>query len=339
MKQTVIFFFLLIWYGALQGQEPPQLATTLYRFLDFDRDLPSQWLTGRSVVFVSTPPKSRGGTDWKKLAHELHTTLKEAGVDAVAYYELADLQSSSLVAQDYAQRLAKREVEYLILLEHMPEEQQYSLIVAPFNQKATFFEHGTKAMLWQDRDLSKMMIELARHIQKTEPERTNFLIIDQPEFFYPSPIVSSRRYERFNPDLALDKLAIPRFDTLALPEGINRPSFGPWVRRMEAHNTELTQRNTRLENLMSPYPFPYEVVYYDFKNEELMRRQGFQFVLMYLHGPNAVGRNCWGMSPQRTAWRGRAKPSSTAKCRKKSYHPMSWFISSTSATSTPATSI
>lgn len=102
----------------LLAQEEDMVFPAGLRFLDYNNQLPDNLLSTKSVVFVDVPV--RPGTslrgDWQGLAKEAHQTFKEAGVDAVAYYNLGDVEANSDASAKLAEVLQKRQIENIIIL-------------------------------------------------------------------------------------------------------------------------------------------------------------------------------------------------------------------------------
>ena len=288
----LVFSFCILKPSFAQEDEWIDIRSSGYRFLDYSQALPKQLLSGRSAVFVSVPPINSTSSikdNWKELAVEAHTSFKESGIDAMAYFNMNDLYASSQVSKDYAKWLKTRQVDFIIILIHnafkigKKETERYVVVIVPFNGRETFFDHGAKTFKDQHKKLDKLLKNLNNKTLKSNLERTNNLITDKPEFFYPRSI-HVKRYERYNPNLGSDKLAIPRFSKIEIPENIPRGVVNKnLVKQAEKLNVEIDQWNKQLERLMKRYPFKYEIVNYNWENEEQMRKKGFDFVLMNIH--------------------------------------------------------
>ena len=102
---------------SLLAQEEDMVFPAGLRFLDYNNQLPEDLLRTKSVVFVDVPNQSRSSLrgDWKGLANEAHQTFKEAGVDAVAYYNLGDVEANSDASELLVEGLKNRQIENMIV--------------------------------------------------------------------------------------------------------------------------------------------------------------------------------------------------------------------------------
>ena len=107
----------------------------------------------------------------------------------------------------------------------------------------------------------------------------NLLIIDAPEYYRPTGIIRGRRFELFNTDLRIDRLAVPKFMDLPLPEGEAADATGGIEQLIELENQKNLERNSRLELQFAAYPYQYAIVPYEYDEKKLLTK-GFQFVLM-----------------------------------------------------------
>jgi hypothetical protein len=101
-------------------------------------------------------------------------------------------------------------------------------------------------------------------VNKSGLERENFLIIDVPETFKKTRVIKSRRVENFNPDIRIDKLAVPKFTESIMLE------------------MDVDQANMALDSIMENYyPFEYGLVEPGMTAEEMIS-QGYLMVLKKL---------------------------------------------------------
>lgn len=262
------------------------------RFLNIKDKLPENLLYTKSVVFVSVPPKP--GTpvwgNWKEFAGQSHNSFRKAGVDAVAYYYLDDVEAGREASEKLAEELKKREVQNIIFLNHVKLKmagkaaERFALWITPFNGESSFISHGQEGYRLEAENAEKLFSEFEKDIFRKGLEVQNHLINDRPEFFIGAGnIIKGKRFEGFARDLKLDKLAVPRFEESNIPqdqpEDNTRKSL---EREIETSNEAEKRDNLALESIMAAYPYKYELV--DPKlEEERLRQDGFQFILLRLH--------------------------------------------------------
>lgn len=295
MKLTNIFtlIFALGFFSIAFAQEDDLIHPAGLRFLDYTNDLPKDLLFTKSVAFVSVLPK--GGTslrgDWKKLAREAHNSLKDAGIDAVAYYNLEDVEAGYDASMALARELQKREVKNIIVITQVmirvgnKDSERFALLITPFNGENTFISHGQQAWKQVEKASEKLFTQVYRAVAKSGLTKENHLISDVPEFFAgPKDMIRGRRFEGFSPDLKLDKLAVPKFQEVVVPE--NRPNGlanKNMEKEVEKANALIPRDNRSLEAVMQEYPYEYGLVDYDPTKEDALRTAGYQYLLLRLH--------------------------------------------------------
>ena len=110
---------------------------------------------------------------------------------------------------------------------------------------------------------------MASTVRRNDLEVANYLIVETPEYFIDTEIFTKNRFESYQPDLKLDKLAVPLLSGED-PENIEIPE------------------DRLLESIISiEYPFSFELVGKGF-SEDLMKKAGFQYVLRFLHGEEST---------------------------------------------------
>ncbi len=276
----------------LLAQEEDMVFPAGLRFLDYNNQLPDNLLHTKSVVFVDVP--NRSGTslrgDWQGLAREAHQTFKDAGIDAVAYYNLGDVEANTDVSSQLSQVLKQRQIENIIVLSQIKlkvagkDTERYAVLITDFNEEPSFISHGQTAYKEVAKDSDKLFKQFNRDIRKSGMSSQNHLIIDQPEFFTGAGnIIKGRRHENFAQDLKLDKLAVPRFMEASIPD--KRPGGNAnknLEKEIEKNNKKVNRNNLNLENIMKKYPYEYALVDPTI-DEDQLRQQGYQFILKRLN--------------------------------------------------------
>jgi hypothetical protein len=277
---------------SLLAQEEDMVFPAGLRFLDYNNQLPENLLSSKSVVFVDVPVKPgtslRG--DWQGLAKEAHQAFKDAGVDAVAYYNLGDVEANSEVSMKLAEALQKRQIENIIILSRVKlkiagkDSERFAILITDFNEAPSFISHGQTAYKEVAKDTDKLLKQFDKDIRKSGMSSQNHLIIDQPEFFTGAGnIIEGRRHENFAQDLKLDKLAVPRYAEASIPA--NRPGGNAnknLEKEIEKSNKLVKRNNLNLENIMQNYPYEYGLVDPG-TEEDKLRQEGYQFILKRIH--------------------------------------------------------
>ena len=225
--------------------------------LKTDGQLPEKILSTRSVVFYPFNLTARE-------MESIQKSFQRTGIDAVAYFEndLASAGRDASVAM--AAYLNKREIANLIYVRK--DQEGYSFYITPYNQKANLVEAGQAAWMMQHRALDVLLQQLYRTAANTY-QKENFLINDFPETGFTINAIDGRRNEFFAIDLKVDELAVPKFGD----ETMDR----------------------ELEELMKLYPYKYKLTEAGLSESEL-RKQGFLYVLRFVHARNKVVRNVLG---------------------------------------------
>ena len=271
MKYKILLFLLSISW-AVWAQENANLPTA-YRFASYTSSVPEEVLYTKSVVFVDVVSQKgdRASNEWRELANTLHSTFREVGIDAVAYYAWQDVNAGKDVAQQLGKELSQREIKNVVFLTHNQPKQQHMLLIAPFDTENPFVNRKENAYQVSANNPQTLSRQLIDAVRRSGLERQNYLVIDQPEFFVGAGnIVRGKRAEGFAQDLKLDKLAIPRFET--------------------ADDSVLAQ-------VMEPYPYEYDLVDPQISEDEL-RQKGYQFILLNLHTQAANIRKMLGYQGQ-----------------------------------------
>jgi hypothetical protein len=225
--------------------------------------LPEKLLSSRSVVFYPY-------TMSMKELETIQKGFQRTGIDAVAYYE-SDLVSTGRDASvALAAQLNKREITILIYL--VKNATGYTFYFTPYNQRANLVEQDQAAWMIQHRALDVLLSQMYRTAANTF-QKENFLINDLPETGFGVSGIDGRRNEFYAVDLKVDLLAVPRFGD---------PSM-----------------DAALEEIMKLYPYKYALTEPNLSEAEL-RKQGYMYVLRFVHSRNKVVRNVLGYDTKRS---------------------------------------
>src|SRR5690606_17585223 len=157
-----------------------------------------------------------------------------------------------------------------------------------------FFEAGQPAFQIQHNNLRTLLQQFIRVVSGSGLDRSNFLILEHPEFFYETQMFAKGRFEKFNPDLKLDKLAVPLFEERLppqnVPPGMSREEVN---QRVAGENQQIAAANNRLEQILNAYPFEYESVAYK-EGAAAWKKTGNHFILLNIHGKASTVRDFLG---------------------------------------------
>ncbi len=288
----LIFGFIIIALIGLSNsqtyaQADPSLNTFGYKLLNYQENyLPEKLLSSRSAVFVSTLPKANGSRgDWKALLNKAHDYLKKIEIDAIAYFHNEDVFSGAEPRSTFIQWIGNRKVENLIFLSErlVNGQKEYLIVITPFSAGHELAAHAQPAWKYQHADLERLFVVLYRHVNSTKLKRENLLIVDKPEIFTDIPLKNGKRFEAYQQDLKLDKLAVPLFNKIVVPEQFPDNNLNQEIaREIEQYNRNVESANEQLQQIMSSYPFGYELVDMNNKTPEQLRNAGFQFILYHM---------------------------------------------------------
>ncbi|MFW5760756.1 MAG: hypothetical protein ACOCXH_07255, partial [Cyclobacteriaceae bacterium] len=263
-KLSILIIFFGLGSSVAYGQEfkPVENRLLNYRALDYDFNfMPENLLSTRTVVIVSVPYKgeSKVRGEWHEFAEKAHKYFVRLGIDAVAYYYLDDILAGEAVTKVMAENFNKRKIENIVFLDKTrlaSGDILHSMIISSYNGKETFVDHGQKAWYNQNTEFDNVLINLYRGLGQQNLKLANYLIIDQPEYYKDTPLMLGRRFEEYQPDLKLDKLVVPAFETIKLPANIDDPVV---LQTIEKTNQQITADNEKLAETMQQYPFKYGI--------------------------------------------------------------------------------
>ena len=301
-KYKVLVAFILLFFVALQspGQVLSSAELKLMKKLDVGAaSVPKDLLTTKTVVLISlgnADERIRG--DWKSLAEEAHFYIRKLGIDAVLYFYIDDAIAGYDVQRAITTQLVNRDIRNILLLskDNIEGREQYIGLITAFNKEPTYVSNNQAAWRSQTSDLEILFRNMARSIDQADLKSENLLIIDAPEYYRASDIIRGRRFEMFNTDLRIDRLAVPRFLDLPVPEEQGAASTEAMTTIIERENAENQERNNRLQQIFASYPYQYEIVQYEYDEKKLLTK-GFQFVLLRVSSSAENVRNLLGYNP------------------------------------------
>ncbi len=294
MKLRIFTLLLLTLFTSVAFAQDEEVNNVGVRFLDYGNDLPADLLSTRTAVLVAVPTVASNSPrrgDWRALAEEAHPTFKELGIDAILYMNFEDVVSAGVQAtQAYADYLNDRQVKNIIVLslvrltEGDKVDDRYVVAITPFSGDAQIIANGQKAWKDQSKSLNRIMRSLERSVSRADQPKTNNMIIDVPEYFENISLVPDRRFESFPLNLKTDRLAVPVFSPVSIPD--DRPGGilnGRIEKEAESLNAGYARQTKELMGYMNAsYPFEWDTVYFD-GNEQRLIDEGFDYVLLSIY--------------------------------------------------------
>ena len=281
MPIRFIFLLTILCSFSLKAQND-DINTLGFHFLDYNFQLPEDFLSSKAVVFVTVPDKAssteRG--DWKSFSEVAHQKFRKMGIDAMGYYYQEDVNAGRDATITFAKSLQKRNVKNIIYLSQVAD--QFIIVITPFNGKASFVDDNQKAWKTQATDLRQVFKTLGNEVYKSKQPKTNFLITDLPEFFTDVDMLYGRRFGVNCRDLKVDKLGIPMFIKIKIPKEVSANSDNKLLElELIKYNAQVEADNQKLADIMKTYPFEYGLL--DAASDDDFYREGYQYVLLSLN--------------------------------------------------------
>ena len=290
MQTTIkLLVFSIIFIGSLSNTtaQPGGHEWLDLKNLEVQPHLPKYLLSRKTVVFVKVPRSASDPNvriDWRKLSLKAHNAFIKMKIDPVAYYYLDDLFASPDATASFVEQMVVREIKYIIVLEQFPTNkngvESYRISLTAFNDQISFISENQKAWQMEGPDLSVLLGEMNKDVVRAEMERENYLIPDIPEFFTDATILKGKRIPTYATDLKVDKLVIPKFQKYVMEDSTALDAAS--LQKIAAYNLEIDRKNRRLAEIMLDYPLEY-VISDQFSDGEVYN-QGYQFVLLKVHG-------------------------------------------------------
>ncbi len=270
----ILIVALFVSYSSLAQQ------SNFVRVFDYTSKTPKGLLTDRSVVFVNIDEENESRTNWKKIATKTQPAFASMGIDVIGYFNVQDVFAGLETQRAFAKFLLDRNINNILIIEKT--SRQYTMKMVHFNEKQNFLDQGQKAWKTQGSGLDDILSNLRRAVGASGMTQENFLVTKTPEFFEDINLFKRGRYDDYNRDLKLDKLAIPIFSQISIPSNISESTI-----QISNRNATLRQDSLDLVSIMKTYPFQYGFVNPD-KTEKKLRNDKYEFVLYYLNTSERV---------------------------------------------------
>ena len=226
--------------------------------LQFIENPPTDLLASRSVVLYDYTFKLSE-------LQEIQKAFQQIGIDAIAYFERDVVLAGKDATKAFAEYFASRQVKYLVFFEKPPNGFQF--IAIPFDPKQGLFDVTVPAWRVQKELLKDVLLTVFQDSWRRQ-KKQNFLINEFPETDLTVDPIKGNRQEFYAIDLKVDNLAVPKFGN-------------------EVMDKELEQL------FQAHYPLKHKITEAG-ADEQDLRRQGFQYVLCFVHTRGKAAREILG---------------------------------------------
>jgi hypothetical protein len=285
-------FFAALLFSPLFGQSQSVAAKVqlLNSYLNQTQEIPEDLLSTSTVVMVQSTPEALVTGDWKVMCSELHTYLAKLKIDAVVYFYIGDFYSGSESNPEYTQYLVGRGIKNLMLLDYYPksEQEDYNVRLTTFNGTSSLVDIGQGSWQRKGNNLKELITALGNDIIRKELKQGNFLIADAPEFIEDVKVLLKRKFPVYTTDVRIEKLAVPYFDSIFVKDP--KKVSATVLAEIDQYNAGIARNNRELEQIMSTYPYKYNLVKYS-DDSRFYFMNGYQFILVNLHSRGSVLKN------------------------------------------------
>lgn len=287
MNLRLTLFLLMVSVAAFSQQEE-EINVAGIVFLDYQSNMPDDFLGEKTVVLVGTPPIPGQSIrqDYKEMVAEAHIEFYRAGIDAVGYYNYEDVIAGPESRRAFSEAWKKREIKYIMVLskvnvtlKNKPSE-RYVIMATKFNEQPSLMSDGQVAWKAQGKNLDAALKKMSRDAARIGG-KTVLTNID-PEYFYDVPMVRGQHVETYFTDLDFGKMAVPKFEIVEIPANHPGGIINNQVEKQaEEANVQAARNNQELEEIMKNYKFRYEFTDPSLTDEDLIK-QGFMYVMYSL---------------------------------------------------------
>ena len=257
----LLAFLLLFGIFTASGQLPFTEEQFLAR-VKSGGGLPESLLSTRSVVFFSANMTT-------KELESIQKSFQRTGIDAVSYFDIDYVSAGRDVSVGLAEHLNQREITNLVIFQK--HGGLFKIFITDYNKKANLVEQDQLCWTTENSALDQLLLNLYR-TAANNLKNQNFLINDFPETGFSINAIDGARNEYFAIDLKVDALAVPKFGD--------------------------EQMDIQLKEIMKTYPYKYTLTEPNLSEAEL-RRQGFLYVLRFIHARNKIARDVLGYETSR----------------------------------------
>lgn len=239
-------------------------------------------LKTKSLVLISVPMDD-DPNKWQEILDEMQQFFSDSGLDAVAYLYADRFDVAQNTPQPFPDFTFKRGIQNLIILSAPKVEGPFFLAMTQFNNEEEMYPRGASAFARITSDLSTVWQELGTYFRTDQFQRTNMLVNENPEFFYPTvePGIIARSVP---PQVAEFKIAMKPVDSQkyqALPVYKVQHNY---LFAKDSLLSAIGRQNHQLQALSSDSTNTMELVSLN-ENDATLRRAGFIYELKMVKGP------------------------------------------------------
>ncbi|MDZ4715041.1 MAG: hypothetical protein SH819_06175 [Cytophagales bacterium] len=196
---------------------------------------------------------------------EIQRSFQKIGIDPIAYFETDKVFAGKDLVKAFGEYFSSRQISYLVVLEKGPTG--FHLTVAPYEQTLRLMKVDQPAWRVNNDRLDNLLLTVWQDSWRSQ-KKQNYLINDKPETDIVIDPIRGKRNEFYAVDLKVDNLAVIKSGDEA--------------------------RDLELEKFFAEnYPLKYKVV--EAGSDELeLRRQGFHYVLAFVHTRGEIAKEILG---------------------------------------------
>ncbi|MCE7994950.1 MAG: hypothetical protein HEP71_23435 [Roseivirga sp.] len=245
-------------------------------------DPPQDILSSKSLVLISAPVEAAPG-EWKKRAEEMQAFFGEAGIDAVAYFNLNRKFTIPGFEAEVPKIIADRKITNLIFLIVGDEEQESIIGFGPYNGKPGLYDRSTPFWARSFTDMETVFEEMSLRFKTGAFPRTNLLVNDSPEFFDFTRPPFTANYASFPPELGKKIIGIPMLRSQSAAPGAQLLTANVFDDSAEPGLT-FEERNGALGAVVLDSLMEMRRIDLTGTTEALLRRDGVTHLLYYVAG-------------------------------------------------------
>ena len=250
--------------------------TVIYDFVSYNKTIkvPENLNSERSAVIFSIPEKVgdyREIGNHEKVLSQVHKAFVTMGIDAIFYLNEINFTASNSVRLSYTEMLNKRKIKNMIFFSQI--ENGFEILMAPFDGTPRLIKDGSDVFYYESDQLYSLLLNVGKEIRRADQELHNFLVPEKPNYVQGLSIVENTLLKNYPGILKRSKLAVERFTYLD-STNISDKSV---LENIKKYNREIDNKNKELEQIMTSYPYEYELI--DAMNDDQLKRNRYQFLL------------------------------------------------------------
>lgn len=274
LSSLFLVFALCIW-----GQTP------LYDFVSFNKTLtiPAELNRERTAVIFSVPNKQSDFVEvgaHEKLLTQVHKAFVTMGIDAIFYLNELNFNASFNAKKSYTELFNTRKIKNIIFLTQT--EKSFEILMAEYDGSSRLIKDGSDVFFMEHSELYSLLLNVGKEVRRADQELYNFLIPEKPNYLQGLSIVEKTLLKNYPGILRRSKLAVERFSPLD-SSGISDSNT---LDNIRSYNRKVGEMNNELEDIMTSYPYEYEII--DAMSDDDLRRNRYQFLLRSVSSSAAI---------------------------------------------------